>query len=580
MEIRQGIGVCPGIAIADAYIVDSENVRIPQKFVSPHQVEDETARFGRGLGVATQQLQAVQEQMSKDLGEDVAAIFDAHLRVLNDRKLGATVIDLIQSKHLTAEYAVSRVFRRYIKHFQNLPDPLLSHRASDIIDIEQRLLRCLIGEKAEDLKTLTKEVVVLASDLTPSQTAGLSKGKVVGFATERGGRTSHTAIVARAMEIPAVVGLGSIVYDASGDDTIVVDGNRGLVVISPDEETLARYERERDSFFLFEEKLASELRDLPGETTDGEHIHLLANIEFPDEVDTALAYGAEGVGLYRTEFLYLAKMRPPTEEEHFQAYLKAVSLLGGRPIVIRTLDLGADKFPADMGGTSERNPFLGCRSIRFCFQNLDLFKTQIRAILRVSSFGNVKMLFPMITSLGDLRTAKIIVSEVMTDLERAGIPFDRNIDLGIMIEVPSAALTADILAAETDFFSVGTNDLTQYTLAVDRGNQSVAEFYTPAHPGILRLLRNVFDVGARCNIEVNVCGEMSADPSFTILLVGMGLKQFSVSPAAIPEVKKVIRSVSMKEANEVARKVAELSESAEISAYLTEITEKISPSTF
>jgi len=580
MEIKQGIAVCPGIAIADAYILDSENVRIPQKFIRSGDADAEMVRFGRALQAAAMQVQAVREELSRDLGEDAAAIFDAHLRILKDRKLSSEVLNLVHSKHLTAEHAVSRVLRPYIKHFRNLPDPLFSHRASDIIDIEQRLLRCLIGEKAEDLKTLTRPVVVLASDLTPSQTANLPKDFVLGFATERGGRTSHTAIVARAMGIPAVVGLGSIVYDASGDDTIIVDGNQGLVVISPDEETLKRYEQERDRFLAFEEELARELRDLPAETTDHQRITLLANIEFPDEVEAALQYGGEGVGLYRTEFLYLAEMRPPTEEEHFQAYLKAVTRVGHRPIVIRTLDLGADKFPVEMGGATERNPFLGCRSIRFCFHNLGLFKTQLRAMLRASAYGNVKILFPMIASLEDLQMAKSVVGEAMRELERESVPFNQSVQLGTMIEVPSAALTADLLAKETDFFSVGTNDLIQYTLAVDRANQRVAPLYTPAHPGVLRLLKEVFRVGAENNIGVNVCGEMSADPSFTILLLGLGLQQFSVPPAAIPEVKKIIRSVSMAQAREVAAKVEGLSGSGAISSYLTDVTKKIFPGAF
>ncbi len=395
-----------------------------------------------------------------------------------------------------------------------------------------------------------------------------------------GGRTSHSAIVARAFEIPAVVALGDITTEVSGGDIVIVDGSRGVVIIDPDEETVRKYEHLGDDIHALEERLA-ELRDLPAQTSDGTTIDVYGNIEFPNEITASVEKGAVGIGLYRTEFLYLETVQtgkhPPSEREHFETYMKAVELVGGRPLVIRTLDLGADKFPAEMGGLVEKNPFLGSRSLRYCFQHPELLNAQVRAILRASPFGDVSILLPMVSTLEDLRRARSYIEDAKRELKADDIPYNEGIKLGAMIEVPSAALIAETLAKECDFFSIGTNDLIQYTLAVDRGNQRVAERYNPADPAILRLLRTIIDAGRKKNIPVAMCGEMSGDIDFTILLLGMGLRIFSLSPLLIPEIKQVIRSISIDRAEEVARRAMRFDDPAETLRYLRRTTRELVP---
>jgi phosphotransferase system enzyme I (PtsI) len=398
---------------------------------------------------------------------------------------------------------------------------------------------------------------------------------VVGFATDAGGRTSHTAIVARALGIPAVVGLGAITADVSGGDTVIVDGTNGLVIIGPDENTLKKYRTLERGFKDFQEKLTL-LHHLPTETLDGYRLQLLANIEFPEEVDSALEAGADGVGLYRTEFLF-TDSSPPDEDVQFRAYREALKKMDNKPVVIRTLDLGADKVPVDSPLARESNPFLGCRSIRYSLLHIDMFKIQLRAMLRASAFGNLKIMLPMISSVDEVRRTKVILSDVMEELREQSVSFNSDIEVGVMVEVPSAALTVDILAREVDFFSIGTNDLIQYSLAVDRVNERVAELYQPVHPAILRLLKETIQTGKRYGIGVSMCGEMSAEVIYTILLLGMGLESFSVTPVNIPEVKKVIRSVTMRESRETADVVLHLSDAKSAESFLRARTHKIVP---
>ncbi len=576
MEIRQGIPVSPGIAIRRAFLLDTEGHRIHQRFVKSEDVPAEIERLEMALEGARRDVKDLQERVGRE-DPGVGQIFRFHQLMLEDPTLKDEIVKRLTEFRYTAEYAVSRVFHKKIKAIKAIKDEYIRQRNVDFFDVEQRLLRSLAGQKRGEIQKLDEPVVLIAHELTPSQTATLDTDKIEGFATDGGGRTSHTAIVARALGIPAVVGLGTITSDVSGGDMVIIDGARGRVILQPDESTLKEYRSKQKVFIEFERSLA-ELRDLPAETLDGHKVTLLANIEFPDEIKTAIANGAEGIGLYRTEFLYVDH-HDPDEETHFKTYKRAVEELKGRPITIRTLDLGADKF-AEGTIPGEPNPFLGLRSIRLCFQRIDLFKKQLRAILRATTFGPIKLMLPMITSLGEVRKAKIVINDVMEDLERERIAFDPDIPIGIMIEVPSAALIADFLAAEVDFFSIGTNDLVQYTLAVDRVNEKVADLYQPAHPAIFRLLHQVIEAGARHGVEVSMCGEMSGEVVYTIPLIGLGLRTFSISPPTIPEVKKVIRSVKLQDAAAEVERIFTFSEATQTERYLREKAKRIIPQLF
>jgi phosphotransferase system enzyme I (PtsI) len=461
-----------------------------------------------------------------------------------------------------------------------MTDPYLKDRVKDIYDIEKRVLRHLIGQKHQDLAHLTQPVVVIAHDLLPSQTAALDRQHVVGFATDVGGRTSHTAIVARAMGIPAVVGLGNLTAEVNSGDTVIIDGGRGVVIINPDEEQRREHELAGRRIIDFDERLLRELRDVAAETRDGHVVSLQANIENPEQIDDALMQGAHGVGLYRTEFLYLTGDHEPSEEDHYDAYADALRRLKGKPLIIRTLDLGADKYTQSKAQSPERNPFLGDRSIRMCLHDIPMFKRQLRAIMRASVLGDVRIMFPMICTLMELRQARMILNDVLEELEDDGVGFRRDIPVGMMIEVPSAALMATTFAKEVNFFSIGTNDLIQYTLAVDRTNERVAGLFCPAHPAVLMLVRDVIRAGTRNGIGVSVCGEMAGDPMYTLLLLGLGLNTFSMNGPDVPEVKKVIRSTTMEHARHVARRVMSFDSERQVMHFLREETRKIIPEAF
>ncbi|HZK80723.1 MAG TPA: phosphoenolpyruvate--protein phosphotransferase, partial [Humisphaera sp.] len=442
-----------------------------------------------------------------------------------------------------------------------------------------RLLKLLIGQKHQDLAHLTQDVVLIAHDLLPSQTAALNRKFVKGFVTDVGGRTSHTAIVARAMGIPAVVGLGNITSEVGSGDVVIIDGTRGVLIINPDEEQLADY-REAGRKYREGERERQALTSQPARTLDGHEVCLMANIEFAEDVDDAEARGAQGVGLYRTEFIYLAKQLEPTEQEHYLAYADALRRLKGKPLVIRTMDLGADKYTPGQAVNPERNPFLGDRSIRMCLHDIPMFKRQLRAIMRATVLGDVRIMFPMICTLMELRQANMILKDAMEELEDEGVPFRRDIPIGMMVEVPSAALMADQFAKEVNFFSIGTNDLIQYTLAVDRTNERVAGLYCPAHPSVLRLIRDIIRSGRRNNISVSMCGEMSGDPLYTLLLLGLELNIFSMNAPDVPEVKKIIRSTTMEHAKNVARRVMSFDSERQVMHFLREETRKIIPEAF
>jgi phosphotransferase system enzyme I (PtsI) len=578
MDIKRGIAVSPGVAIGPALVLDSERFRIPQRAVAAGQVESECQRLHQALEQAARETRANQDAVAAKLGPQYGAIFGAHVLMLTDATLMREIEELVRNEHFAVEYAVSRIMRRYAKALESIEGGYLADRVADLFDIEKRILRHLLGLRREQLRDLRETVVVLAHDLTPSETAALDPHHVHAFATEAGGRASHTAIVAGVLNIPAVVGVGKFITDVSGGDQVIVDGHHGLLIIDPDEETIERYQQVRANLLTHESQL-SELRHLPGQTRDGVRVSLLGNIEFPQESAPCLERGAEGVGLYRTEFLYLGRQTDPTEEEHLEAYLTVLRTMGAqRPVVIRTLDLGADKFlPRSERASEERNPFLGLRSVRLCLRNLTLFKTQMRAILRASAFGDVRIMFPMISTLLELRQCKMILAEVKEDLEEEGIAFNPRLPVGTMIEVPSAAILAEQLAREVDFFSVGTNDLTQYTLAADRNNETVSTLYSPGDPAVLRLIERVVQAAAKHNVAVNVCGEMSGEPLYTMLLLGLGIRQLSVTPHSIPEIKRVIRAVTVKESAAVAHEAMRLETARDVNNYLREQTRRILP---
>jgi phosphotransferase system enzyme I (PtsI) len=577
MEIKRGIAVATGVAIGPALVLDTEGFRIPQRFVEGDQWQEEVERLRLAIKEAAAEARQRERAVTDKLGRQYGAIFGAHALLIEDPTLVKEAEGLIREKSHAAEYALSRVLRRHAKALENLDQGLFATRVADLFDVEKHILRHLLGRRGEQLQHLKEQVVVLAHDLTPSETAALDKSKVLAFATEAGGRASHTAIIAGMLEIPAVVGLGRFLTDVSGGDEVIVDGNRGVVILNPDDETRELHEKARRTFRTFESGL-NELRALPADTRDGRRVQLFGNIEFPQEAGHCLEKGADGVGLYRTEFLYLNKHADPTEAEHLDAYLTVVRTLGNRPLVIRTLDLGADKFSVASEFTGiERNPFLGLRSVRLCLRNLTLFKTQMRAILRASAFGDVRIMFPMISTLLELRQCKMILAEVKEDLEEEGIPFNRKLPVGTMIEVPSAAILSEQLAREVNFFSVGTNDLIQYTLAADRTNEAVSSLYSPGDPAVLRLLDLVMQAAQKYGVDVCVCGEMSGERLYTLLLLGLGLKQLSVTPHNIPEIKKIIRSVTYEETKQIAQEAMRLETARDVNNYLREQTRRILP---
>lgn len=579
MEIKKGIAVSPGISIAESLIIDSEDYRIPRRPIKPSQRMFEIQRtrnaFKDAIGELTQ-LEAAHDQSG---GGKIKDIFAVHLRFMHDRSLRKKVTDMVHAESVTAEYAVSTVLREIASHFAKEKDAYMSERAADIYDIERRLLKQLLGKKREDIGHLKKEVVVVTRELSPTQTAGFDRKYVKGIASDAGGRTSHAAIVARSLGIPAVVALEDLTEYTSGGDIVIVDGNRGIVIVNPDDETIRQYEEYSKEFAELGHRLDA-IRQEPAVTRDGTEITLLGNIEFPNEAEIVLEKGGAGIGLYRTEFLYLNAESEPTEQDHYEAYAETVNICADMPVVIRTLDLGADKYTQRKRFAPEPNPFLGLRSIRFCLQNLTLFKKQLRAILRVSVLGDVKIMFPLITNRQELMQAKMIFHDVMEDLDEESIPYNRDIPVGIMIETPSAALTAYSLASDVDFFSIGTNDLTQYTLAVDRGNELVSMLYSTVDPAVLRLIRNVIQDAHKAQIDLSVCGEMASEPEYIMLLMGLGVRAISIASPMIPEIKQIIRSVTMEYCNSVARKVLGMDSERQISAYLRNAARKILPEAF
>jgi len=579
METFQGIPVSPGVVIGRVFVLDYARRRIPMRPVGDDEIPHQTTRLDGALADSISELEAQRARTEKELGAEAAKIFAFHLGMLADPALVDPIRRHIEDEKVTAEYAVSVEFQRLAERFGSMGEATFSTKVDDVWDLERRVLRHLMGERSTRLKAFGDSAVVIAGELTPSEAASLDRDKVVAFATDTGGRTSHTAIVARALGIPAVVGLGGVSEVAEEGDTVVIDGDHGLVILDPDDETIEEYRTYTARMRTFALSLR-ELAEQPAVTKDGARVRLLGNIEFPQEIEGVLDHGGDGVGLFRTEFLYLAKEREPTEEEHFQAYKESIELLAGKPLTIRTLDIGADKYTLDQAAQPERNPALGARSIRHSLQHLPMFKRQLRAVLRASALGPVRVMFPLVTNPLEHRQARMILSDVMEDLTDEGVPFDREVPVGIMVETPAAAIMANTFAREVDFFSIGTNDLVQYTLAVDRTNERVASLYSAAHPAVIRLMKEVIRAARRRGVKVSICGEAAGEVEFTMLLIGLGLRSLSVTPSLIPSVKRVIRSVEVAECERLARRVGSFDSERQVSAFLRDRTRAVIPEAF
>jgi phosphotransferase system enzyme I (PtsI) len=572
MQVLRGIAVSPGIAVGPVVVVDPRGLPLPRRWIAAAAVPTELLRLDRGLEAAQAEVAQAEAEARTRLGPQYADILAAHCRMIADPTLRAQARRLIEQDRLAAEHAVLDVLEGYAVRLEQLTDSHLAARAADVRDIEARILGHLGGERPSLLQDdLASPTIVLAHDLTPSEAAGLDPRLVLAFATEAGGRSSHTAIVAAALELPAVVGLGPLLHRARQSQLAIVDGGQGLVILDPDDQTVAHYRRaaaERSAWF----QVLARQADQPDVTVDGCQVELLGNIEFGDEADTCLNRGAAGVGLFRTEFLFLNAKLPPTEDQQFLAYAAVVRSLRGRPITIRTLDLGADKLTGYRRGDNlEANPVLGLRSLRLSLREPGLFRPQLRAILRASTLGDIRILFPLVSTLAELRAARAILDEVAGELRAEGYPIREQLPVGIMVEVPAAALMADHLAKEVDFFSIGTNDLIQYTLAVDRTNETVADLYCASDPAVLRLIAMVVKAARTHGIQASVCGTMGGEPLYTMLLLGLGVRQLSMPPHQLPEIKRVLRCLRIEDACqlaaealrcETARDVADLLETA------------------
>ncbi|OIP63567.1 MAG: phosphoenolpyruvate--protein phosphotransferase [Nitrospirae bacterium CG_4_9_14_3_um_filter_53_35] len=561
-----GIGVSPGVAIGKAFVFSREKVRIEIIKIPQDQVEAEILRFEQALSKSISQLEAVKTQFSSRIGASHASILDSHIMMLKDKMLTEGTHEIIRKDLIAAEGALKKVLDEFFSAFESIEDNYLKERSSDVVHVGERILHNLSGHAPMSLSSLKEDVIVIAHDLTPADTMQMGREHVKGFATDLGGKTSHTGIMARSLDIPAVVGIGNITACVKSGDPIILDGGSGAVVIHPDNETFNRYLEKQRRYIYFEKEL-QKLTHLPAETSDGCRVRLSANIETPDDVCSVLEHGADGVGLYRTEFLFLNRPDLPGEEEQFQAYKSTLEMIYPEAMTIRTLDLGGDKLSMQIPYSRESNPSMGLRAIRFCLAHQDIFKTQLRALARAGVYGNLRILLPLISGVMELRTAKNIFHEVLEDLRREGVEFKENIPLGAMIEVPSAAIVADMIAREVDFLSIGTNDLIQYTLAIDRVNEHVAYLYEPLHPAVMRMIKYVISVAMDAKIPVAMCGEVAGDPTYAPALLGLGLREFSMNPVSVPRVKRIILSVSLEESKRLANEILKFSTAREIEEY-------------
>ncbi len=576
MEVIKAIPVSPGVVIGPAFVLHDVLERVAYRTVHKEDVKREIKRLDHAVREAIRDLEADRDRAAEKLGPEPAKIFEAHLALLHDRTLIDPIRQRVEADRVIAEFAVAEAFRSLAERFRSMESEVFRQKANDILDLDRRVLGKLFGRTVDRLARLTGPVIVVAHELTPGQAAALDLTKVLGLATDAGGRTSHASIMAAALGLPVVVGCQRLSLQVNDGDEIIVDGRTGVVVVRPDEETLEQYQRDVERRAQDEADLKT-MASLPTVTLDGTGVSLMGNIEFTHEIDAVLANGGDGVGLYRTEFLHLTSPTEPTEEDHFKAYKRSIELLEGRPLTLRTLDLGADKYTQERAEEPERNPFLGLRSIRYCLQNLPIFKTQLRAMVRASALGPIRIMFPLICTVMELRQTKMILHDVMEECQDEGIEFDRDVPIGMMVETPSAALMARSFARDVSFFSIGTNDLIQYTLAVDRGNERVANLYTGANPAVIQLVKAVVRAGKRFDVETSLCGELAGEVEYTMLLIGLGLRTLSLVPSQIPHVKRVIRSVDIPTCERLARKIGSLDSERQVRRCLSEELQKVLP---
>jgi phosphoenolpyruvate-protein phosphotransferase (PTS system enzyme I) len=552
----QGLAASKGIAYGQVFLYLQSELEIPRYTVGPDRRVAEIARFEQALIGTRQQIAKIQEQVTKNLGEEEALIFDAHQMVLEDQALIGETIRDFQKTGLNIETCFNAVAQRYIQAFAEIDDEYLRERAADIKDVAKRVLHVLLGQTAGSLTELVDKRIIVANDISPSEAAGIDRSAALGIVTDAGSRTSHAVIVARSMKIPAVVGAEGLTKGLKDGDWLLVDGYEGLVIINPSEHTLFRYGKIQKSKATFESRLMA-ANDQPAETLDGVPVTLRANIEKPDEIALVKQYRAAGVGLYRTEFLFLSSTKVPTEDQQYAAYKEIVAGLAPAPVTIRTLDVGGDKpLPGDPALIGpEANPFLGFRAIRMCLENPELFKNQLRAILRASAHGKVELMYPMISGVEELDRANVMLAEAKAELQKRGLAFDAQLTVGAMIEIPSAAIAGDVLASRSNFFSIGTNDLIQYLLAIDRGNSRIAHLYDPTHPAVIRMIKLIVDTGHAAGIKVSVCGEMAGDAIYAPLLLGLGVDELSMTPTLVPSVRYLVRATKMSDAKALAAEV-------------------------
>ncbi len=568
--VLKGVSASPGVAISKVFLLQGEAVKIDRSLIDQSRIDDEIEKFHNAVKKAKSELRSLQNRVAQRLGKDNARIFDVHQLLLEDSLIIDETLHSIRKEHKTADSAFYDTMEKYQNTLDESAVEYFQSRISDLKDVKRRVIRHIQGDRTDYLSKMAGSAVIVARDLNPSDTVLLDRRKILGFATDFGGRMSHVAIMSRSMNVPAVVGLRNVSTLAREGDRVIVDGIEGKVLIQPDEKTIEHYRELQEKYYEAERRL-EKMRDLPCVTLDGKQIELSGNLEFSDEVESAISHGAKGIGLYRTDYIYLSKSELPTEEEQVQEYRKIVTSMAPDPVIIRTMDLGGDKHPQSILIPPEENPFLGWRAIRISLERKDIFRTQLRAILRVSAEGRVKILFPMISGLDELRECLQELEKAKAELQKEHIPFNLHIETGVMIEVPSAAMLADKIAREVDFLSIGTNDLVQYLLAVDRGNERIAYLYKHLHPAVLRMIKQIITAGHHEGVWVGMCGEMAGDPLATLILLGLDLDEFSVNPLTVPEIKKIIRSVEYREAARIANKVLEFEKASEVERFMTKV---------